>query len=115
MIGAIDPSFTQDISIGTCMGVPVLFDSTNTSMLGFLDAIRGHQATDPRDKVYGLLGILQQKLGSGVLTLKVDNKKSVAEVYTDIALKVLRVSKTLQLLDYVTQPQSFEGNCSNPS
>ena len=59
------------------------------------------RSTDPRDKIYGLLG-----LASDAKQLKIapDYSKSITEAYTEAAAKILSLGK-LQLLQYV-HPQN---------
>ena len=55
------------------------------------------RSTDPRDKIYGLLG-----LASNAEQLKIapDYSKSITEAYTEAAAKILSLGK-LELLQYV--------------
>jgi len=53
------------------------------------------QVTDPRDRVYGLLGLLGKEIA---MHIAVDVKKRVLEVYTDFTRCFLRSTKILQCL-----------------
>jgi hypothetical protein len=62
----------------------------------FIDVLarfRETNATDPRDKIYGLLG-----LASGGLDVCVDYKKSVPEVYVDFFQTFVNTTKDLDLI-----------------
>ncbi len=59
------------------------------------------RCTDPRDKIYGLLGIA---LDAEQLNIVPDYSKSVEKVYTEAAAKILSLGK-LELLQYV-HPQN---------
>lgn len=61
---------------------------------------RGAGVTDPRDQVYGLLGLAKD----GDL-FEVDYSKSVAEVYLDAAKTILLSSSNLKLLHLMVTPQ----------
>jgi hypothetical protein len=54
---------------------------------------RHSQSTDPRDKIYGLLGLLP-----GVIKIYPDYSKSVKEVYTEAALQLVSYANDLDLL-----------------
>jgi hypothetical protein len=64
------------------------------------DDFRLLQATDPRDKVYGSLGMWRPKPGE-YSTIEVDYNKSVAEVYTDVATQAICDRKDLFVLRFV--------------
>ncbi|KAF2730694.1 HET-domain-containing protein, partial [Polyplosphaeria fusca] len=63
--------------------------------LDMLDIYKFFKATDPRDKVYGLLGLLSAMPETAVLT--VDYQKPLSEVYADTALAALKTSKSLDV------------------
>ncbi|OBT60746.1 hypothetical protein VE03_10875 [Pseudogymnoascus sp. 23342-1-I1] len=73
-------------------------------MLDVLARFKGCEATDPRDKIYGLLGLTTQ-----AKELVVDYRKSVAEVYTDVAILEINASANL---DIITQ-NPFQGFSSS--
>jgi hypothetical protein len=54
---------------------------------------RHSQSTDPRDKIYGMLGLLP-----GVIKIYPDYSKSVKEVYTEAALQLISYANELDLL-----------------
>ena len=54
----------------------------------FADSMK---ATDPRDRIYGILGLAPDKK---VLDIKVDYKKEVHEVYTEVAKTLLGYNYT---------------------
>ncbi|KAF2018164.1 HET-domain-containing protein [Aaosphaeria arxii CBS 175.79] len=71
------------------------------SFLDLLDVARGFDATKEQDKVYGLLG-LPTKTGDveEEVFLQPDCALSVAEVYTQVALKMIKQQQNLNLLSY---------------
>ncbi|KAH7072421.1 heterokaryon incompatibility protein-domain-containing protein [Paraphoma chrysanthemicola] len=76
-------------------------------LLHTLETYRNFQATDPRDKVYGLLGILRNP---GVpLPITVDYNKSVVEVYTDVVWAAIEITNDLAILS------SANGYCPRAS
>ncbi|KFY53483.1 hypothetical protein V496_07543 [Pseudogymnoascus sp. VKM F-4515 (FW-2607)] len=64
-------------------------------LLDVLARFKGCDATDPRDKIYGLLGLTTQ-----ASEMVVDYRKSAAEVYTEVA--ILEINRTANL-DIITQ------------
>jgi hypothetical protein len=72
------------------------------TLLDLLHDCRIFEATDPRDKVYGLLGVAPPD--SEATSVQVDYSKSVEEVYEDLARLILSSSENLDLLSV---PQSI--------
>lgn len=75
------------------------------SALPFLEIasqFRHRQATDPRDKVFGILGITQ-----GLTTDIVDYEKSVAEIYATAALRIIENTGNLDILSHVLPRHSW--------
>jgi hypothetical protein len=77
------------------------------------DDFRLLQATNPRDKVYGVLGMWRGDQNS----IEVDYNKSVAEVYTDVVLQAIRARKDLFVLRFVDHEhdRNFAENNGFPS
>ncbi|OAL43783.1 HET-domain-containing protein [Pyrenochaeta sp. DS3sAY3a] len=65
-----------------------------------LSVHRGAGVTDPRDQIYGLLGLAKD---GGLF--EVDYSKSVAEVYVDAAKNMLLSSSSLKILHLLVTPQ----------
>jgi hypothetical protein len=63
------------------------------------------KATDPRDKIYGLLSLA---LDSDQLVILPDYEKSVLEVYTDTS-RALIANGQINILSWCQQPRSIEG------
>ena len=63
--------------------------------LPLFDLVRYSRCTDLRDKVYGILGLVNSDLAS---TISVDYRKSIDEVYTDFAASIVRYTGTLEIL-----------------
>ncbi|OQV09929.1 hypothetical protein CLAIMM_14002 [Cladophialophora immunda] len=61
-----------------------------------LAGIDFREATDPRDQIYGLLGLAPDQRDDDLL--RPDYQLSVAQVYTRAAFKIMRDSENLQLL-----------------
>lgn len=59
-------------------------------------ALTGAKCTDPRDYIYGTLGLLSENRNLGITP---DYSKSLAEVYQDITLRHIGVYESLELLD----------------
>ncbi|KAL9085613.1 MAG: hypothetical protein Q9165_007513 [Trypethelium subeluteriae] len=65
-----------------------------------LDCLRGLECSDPRDKVYGALGIYAEFANS----IRVDYSASLREVYTWAAIDIIRQSRSLDLITLATIP-----------
>ncbi|KAF2491003.1 HET-domain-containing protein [Lophium mytilinum] len=72
--------------------------------LHLLDWARSFDVSDPRDKIYGLLGFPTKhtNLEKGDVFLEPDYTQTVHEIYTEVAKKVLNQDNTLDLLSFVT-------------
>ncbi|KAM5371570.1 hypothetical protein ACJA88_009557 [Fusarium oxysporum] len=57
-----------------------------------------YEATDPRDKIYALIGLADQT-GYDIVA---DYSMPVLEVYRDFAVKMISVTKKLDILQYST-------------
>ncbi|KUJ06872.1 uncharacterized protein LY89DRAFT_399668 [Mollisia scopiformis] len=71
---------------------------------------RGREASDPRDKVYGLMGLAVEgeELPGNVSNVSVDYRKSTVQLYADIALSLIHSSTGLELLKHC-QGQPLDG------
>ena len=78
-------------------------------LLSLVARSRVRQTTDPRDKVYGLLGLLnpelllQNNFGSisdSVFAFTVDYSKSVEQIYEEFAVWCMTAGKSLDILNY---------------
>lgn len=69
----------------------------------YLNMFRQRQATDPRDRVYGLLGL---DPNPDALTLGPDYTKSTAEVYEATAIELARRSPRFELFSFVERSGS---------
>ncbi|KAE8444356.1 hypothetical protein EG329_000666 [Mollisiaceae sp. DMI_Dod_QoI] len=66
-----------------------------TDLIELLQRFRSSQATDPRDKVYGMLGLAEEAFRK---RLKIDYEKKVADVYTDVAKTLIMHSRDVSFL-----------------
>lgn len=82
-------------------------EQQRVSFLQLLTLTRAFEATDYRDKVYGILGIPTKESNpdAGVTLLRPDYTKTLAEVYIDCALAVIRSTRTPRILSYVQHEQ----------
>ncbi|KAF2993398.1 hypothetical protein E8E13_001216 [Curvularia kusanoi] len=90
-------------------------DRNDDYLLQYLNIFKLYEATNPRDKVYGLLGILHARFGLDTSTFGVDYEKSIAEVYTDAAVRVLRRGQDLELLNHIWHDAGHGFNTEFPS
>lgn len=75
-----------------------------SGLMDVLARFKGSQSTDPRDKIYGLLGLTSQSR-----EIKADYRKSAAEVFTEVATLEINGSANL---DIITQ-NPFQGFSSS--
>ncbi|EFQ25166.1 heterokaryon incompatibility protein [Colletotrichum graminicola] len=80
-------------------------DLSESSLLEVLVAFRDLVATDPRDKVYGLLGLVSHEALARFPG--VDYRKSVAEVYGDVVRASVDSSGTLAPLSYAKHGHEY--------
>lgn len=67
-------------------------DGYNSTLLDVLARFKSTTATDPRDKIYGLLGLVSQH------DITVDYNKTTQQVYTDVAVSLINGSANLDIL-----------------
>ncbi|PPJ56526.1 hypothetical protein CBER1_03905 [Cercospora berteroae] len=83
----------SSIHVGNSMKHMMTKPDPDLSITSLLSTYRGYEATDPRDKVFALLGIASSNGG-----LVPDYTKSCEAVYQDIAATLLQQSPHLDLL-----------------
>ena len=81
-------------------------DTSSRHLLEMLNSTRESGATNPKDKVFALYGLLGSEEADSPLVLP-DYTKNVASIYTNIAIYILRTSRSLTLLQSIpwTLPQ----------
>lgn len=96
LIGVYNTCLTYSLSHG-------YKNQQRMSILQLLTLTRAFRATDPRDKIYGLLGIptIQSDPDIGNIFMQPDYTKTTSEVYINCASAIIRHTKSLQLLSYV--------------
>ena len=85
----------------------MLRDKSMYHLLDALDHFRMFEASNNRDKVYGLLNIVSPRCE--VDALGVDYAKSIGEVYADTVLAVIRLYSRLTAFAHITHPVDYEG------
>ena len=87
-------------------------DSARRSFVYLLDRVRDRRAADPRDRVFALLGHFsaRSKLNQRPL-LEADYTKSANEIYLEVAICMLKDTKSLEVLNAV---QHFKGGGKFP-
>ncbi|GIZ41578.1 hypothetical protein CKM354_000487700 [Cercospora kikuchii] len=83
----------SSIHVGNSMKHMMNKPDPDLSITSLLSTYRGYEATDPRDKVFALLGIASSSEG-----LVPDYTKSCEAVYRDVAATLLQRSSHLELL-----------------
>ncbi|KAM3424451.1 hypothetical protein BST61_g6455 [Cercospora zeina] len=83
----------SSIHVGNSMKHMMTTPDPDLSLPSLLSTYRGYEATDPRDKVFALLGIASSQEG-----LVPDYTKSCEAVYQDVAATLLQQSPHLDLL-----------------
>jgi hypothetical protein len=77
-------------------------------LLKALDTFRRWDATDPRDKVYGILGLAELDEERQLIT--VNYNRSVAEVYHDVAIAILKQTGDLSVCAHVYHDPEYDGD-----
>ncbi|KAH6613025.1 heterokaryon incompatibility protein-domain-containing protein [Boeremia exigua] len=112
------PELVQNIpfrrSLASISALPHVL-AREDALLSLLNNFRPYSATDSRDMVYGLLGILSKLSSFDSASISVDYTKTVAEVYTDIAVEIIRVSQDLEILNHVSHPEILGPELDFPS
>jgi hypothetical protein len=88
------------------MIVPLVVDKCR--LLGALNTYRSWQATDPRDKVYGILGLTELEEERNIITI--DYEKSAGEVFHDSAAAIIRWTKDLAIFAHVHHDVDYDGH-----
>jgi hypothetical protein len=91
----------------------IISEKGRYSLLDTLQAYRDFDASDDRDKVYGLLNLVLPKTELEALT--VDYSKDVAAVYADTVFAGIQIHSRLTVLAYITHPEEYEGDNSHRS
>jgi hypothetical protein len=88
-----------------------MFDGTSEDdqLVDILHRFRAFASTDPRDKVYGLLGLVKNVEGD--VTVDVDyGDTSVSDVYTDLAAAYVELQQDLTILSFVKHREDLEAD-----
>jgi hypothetical protein len=85
----------------------MLRDKDMYHLLDALQHFRESEASDPKDKVYGLLNIVSPR--SEVEALNVDYNKSAGAIYADTVLAVIQLYSRLTAFAYITHPVNYDG------
>jgi hypothetical protein len=78
------------------------------SLLSALRTYRNWEATDPRDKIYGILGLLELSVERH--TIRINYDKSAQDVYHDLATAVIGWTRDLALFAHVHHSEDYEGD-----
>lgn len=103
----------RDKAISCTSALQLHFHTKKATLLEDLETFRHLKATDPRDQVYGLLG-LQNDLTGGH-RLEADYGKTTAQVYTDVVIKAASDDDGLGFLSCVQHKDSFQQLTDFPS
>ena len=80
------------------------------SLRFLLCGVRASEATDPRDKVFAMLGLLQDNMR----LCEIDYRKSVGRVYVEAAAGILRATGTLNFLSWTHNVADRGGYLTRP-
>ena len=99
---------------GVCASaVQLYFHTSKSTLLEDLETFRNRKATDPRDLIYGLLGLHDDL--SGGHRLEPDYRKTTSEVYVDVVIKAASDDDGLRFLSSVQHEDSFRQLADFPS
>ncbi|KAF2111071.1 hypothetical protein BDV96DRAFT_650180 [Lophiotrema nucula] len=76
-------------------------------LLELLERFRGYQATDDRDKVYAIIGLLSLKDRQ---RLVLDYSMSTADLYSSVARSIITQSGSLEVLSYAAKDRDGPGS-----
>lgn len=76
-------------------------NGTPSNLIDLLSATRSHFSMDPRDKIFGVLGLASD---ADTLLSNPDYSKSTVEVYSSLALRMIGDRKTLDFLSHKEDP-----------
>ena len=103
---------------GTCGRSPVISNikmsmvkqgaPQRKQLLRALVCCRDHEAIDPRDKVYVLVGLPREQFEFDVAALNVNYSRPAGGVYTHVAIEILRMGQDLNMLKQV----AHTANCA---
>jgi hypothetical protein len=98
--GSMNDSYTWSFIFGTAKRVmnqrgamTNISEGKFSTLLDVLARFKHTEASDPRDKIYALLGLVNDPLG-----VRVDYMKSAAEIYVGVALALINSSANLDIL-----------------
>ncbi|KAI0413342.1 heterokaryon incompatibility protein-domain-containing protein [Xylaria grammica] len=75
------------------------------NLLSLLLRYRWFEATNPRDKIYGILGLAEKGLGDpGIPKVEPNYKTETSICYRDVALEIMRASENLDILQLCPRP-----------
>lgn len=97
------PQKKGSIVVGCCLR-PIDY-----SLFWLKDSIQGALCTDPRDYIYGLMGMLKEQEDMGIIP---DYSKSTATVYREVTLRYIEVYHDLQILEIWHSDESVDESAS---
>jgi hypothetical protein len=96
-------SFMQLAETATSLAIPEY-----PRLVTLLDKYRGFESTDPRDKVYALLGLAEPKDISS-LAVEVNYQLDVEDIFTRLAVSYLQKDDNFDILSYVHRGSNLKG------
>ncbi|CAM1509902.1 Fc.00g002370.m01.CDS01 [Cosmosporella sp. VM-42] len=111
------PTYLRHIPYNNCFS---MFDEVDrdddpsVTLISILRRFYDFKATDPRDKVYGFLGVAAPP-GATQPLIEVDYRKSFANVHIDVVDACLRGGIGLSILSYVKNEHKLEENADLPT
>jgi hypothetical protein len=99
-----DPLASYIFNVDT-INATIMHYASAPTLLELFRSLRGFQASDPRDKVYGVLNLIS--LRAEREAIEVDYSKTVGQVYADTVLVVIRLYSRLTTLTYVTHSAEY--------
>jgi hypothetical protein len=84
------------------------FREDKCNLLSALRTYRKWEATDPRDKIYGILGLME--LGEERHIIRINYDKSTQDVYHDLATAVIGWTGDLALFAHVHHDAHYDGD-----
>lgn len=102
-----------EYALGLFIACQTVQKGSRQTLLDLLLQHRNCGASDPRDKVFALCGLARDS-GPNGLDVKIDYRSDTAEIYTDVAISILKRSADLALLS-VPHPSTSSSVAGLPS
>jgi hypothetical protein len=106
-VDGLDTPLSQLCNSNGVTHATLLGEKSTDTLLSTLQRFREFEASEPKDKVYGLLNLISPESERDIID--VDYDKSVGQVYADTVLNIVRLYSRLSTFAYVTHLEHYAG------